>query len=293
MVVDSLQDATAAQALALPEAKTIGPLHRRPARIIVVLPAFNEERNLGALLDKIETQLNEARLPFHIVIVDDGSTDRTPAIIRVFAEQLPLTALRHSANFGLGRTIADGLRIAADMAGDDDVVISMDADETHPPGLMPRMLQCIREGRDVVIASRFQRGSRICGLSLARRLTGSAASLLARILFPTPGVRDFTCGYRAYSSKALHLAFREYGPELIDQTGFQCMIDILLKMRRLPLVFGEVPMVLRYDLKKGPSKLPAAATIRATLRLFMKRRFGLRPGALSAGQRSGSVATYK
>lgn len=244
------------------------------SRIILVLPAFNEERNLGSLLDKIEKQLNEARLPFHVIVVDDGSTDRTPTIIRQFGDRVPITSLRHPVNLGLGRTIADGLRAAADIAGDDDVVISMDADETHPPGLMPRMFRAIREGHDVVIASRYQPGSRICGLSARRRLTSLAASLVARIAFPTSGVRDFTCGYRAYSGKALRLAYREYGTSLADQRGFQCMIDILLKMRLLPLVFGEVPLVLRYDLKKGPSKLPTTATIKSTLILFLKRRLG-------------------
>jgi dolichol-phosphate mannosyltransferase len=244
-------------------------------RIIVVLPAFNEEQNLGPLLEKIDSQLSEANLPFHIIVVDDGSTDRTPSIIRSFGERIPVTSLRHPVNLGLGRTIIDGLRAAGDIAGDEDVVISMDADETHPPGLMPRMFRAIREGHDVVIASRYRQGSRVCGLSAGRRLTSMAASIVARVAFPTPGVRDFTCGYRAYSGKALRLAFREYGNSLVDQPGFPCMIDILLKMRRLPLVFGEVPMVLRYDFKKGPSKLPRVATIKSTLLLLLRSRLGL------------------
>jgi dolichol-phosphate mannosyltransferase len=243
-------------------------------RIIVVLPAFNEEQNLGPLLEKIDHQLREASLPFQIIIVDDGSTDQTPRIIQLFGERIPISPIRHRVNLGLGQTIADGLRAASDIAGDDDVVISMDADETHSSGLIPRMFRAIREGHDVVIASRYRQGSRVCGLSAKRRFASLVASWITRIVFPTPGVRDFTCGYRAYSGKALRLAFHEYGASLVDQSGFQCMMDILLKMRRLPLVFGEVPMVLRYDFKKGPSKLPLVATIKSTLLLLLKRRLG-------------------
>jgi len=60
----------------------------------------------------------------------------------------------------------------------------------------------------------------------------------------------------------------------VDQDGFQCMVDILLKLRKLPLIFGEVPLILRYDLKRGPSKMRLARTSVNTLRLLWKRRTG-------------------
>jgi dolichol-phosphate mannosyltransferase len=160
-----------------------------------------------------------------------------------------------------------------DMSADNDIVITMDADETHSPGLMISMVRKILEGHDVVVASRYQPGSRILGLTLDRILISRIGSLLIRVVFPTPGVRDFTCGYRAYRAAALKLARRHYGDSFVDQRGFQCVIDILLKMRRLPLIFGEVPMILRYDLKLGSSKMRLMKTTLDTLRLLFNRRF--------------------
>jgi dolichol-phosphate mannosyltransferase len=94
-----------------------------------------------------------------------------------------------------------------------------------------------------------------------------------RIVFPTPGVSDYTCGYRAYRAEALQQAYARFGSGLVNQDGFQCMVDVLLKLRTMPLIFGEVPMILRYDLKRGQSKMRIAQTTVKTLRLLWLRRF--------------------
>ncbi len=249
----------------------------RASRVLVVLPAYNEEANIGNLLRRIFESLTDENLGFSVIVVDDGSSDRTQHILAEYGREFPLIVHRHEQNQGLGATIRDGLREAAALAGARDIIITMDADESHTPGLMIRMIRMIREGYDVVIASRYQSGSRIYGLGAGRRLISRAASLLMRVVFPTPGVSDFTCGYRAYRAEALQQAYREYGESLVDQDGFQCMVDILLKLRRLPLIFGEVPLILRYDLKRGNSKMRIARTTIKTLRLLWRRRFGVRP----------------
>jgi dolichol-phosphate mannosyltransferase len=163
---------------------------------------------------------------------------------------------------------------ASKSASDDDIVVTMDADETHTPGLILSMVRMIREGHDVVVASRYQRGSRVYGLGAHRILISWAASLLLRLLFPIRGIRDYTCGYRAYRGAAFKYAINEYGNDFVDQDGFHCMVDILLKLRSLPLVFGEVPLILRYDRKKGASKMRLLRTSIYTLRLLCIRRLG-------------------
>lgn len=250
------------------------PRHRA-SRIIVVLPAYNEEANIGNLLRRIFECLTDEDIGFSIIVVNDGSSDRTRQILEEYREEFPLIVHHHEENQGLGATIRDGLRQAADIASDRDIVITMDADESHMPGLMVRMIRMIREGFDVVIASRYQPGSRIYGLTLRRRVISRMGSLLMRILFPTPGVSDYTCGYRAYRAEALKQAYAQYGDSLVNQDGFQCMVDILLKLRKLPLIFGEVPLILRYDLKRGPSKMHLVKTSVSTLRLLWTRRLGL------------------
>lgn len=252
---------------------TPSPALRR-SQIIVVLPAYNEEANIASLLRRIFEALGDEQLGFSVIVVNDGSSDRTEHILADMAQELPLIVQHHERNQGLGATLRDGLREAADRAGDRDIIITMDADESHTPGLMLRMVRMIREGYDVVIASRYQPGSRIYGLALHRRIVSRLASWLMRIVFPTPGVSDYTCGYRAYRAEALKQAYAQYGDELVNQSGFQCMVDVLLKLRRLPLIFGEVPMILRYDLKRGSSKMRIFKTAAGTLRLLWLRRLG-------------------
>jgi dolichol-phosphate mannosyltransferase len=246
-------------------------------RIIVALPAYNEALNIGALLDNFES-IFALNLGFGFerlyVIVDDGSADQTQNILREYAEKIPLKVLVHERNQGLGPTIRDALSKAADEALPGDIIITMDADNTHSPGLMPSMVQKILEGHDIVIASRFRKGARVIGLHWLRKCMSIGASLMMRTIFPMKEVKDYTCGFRAYRAELLRKAFKEYGESFIDQKGFQCMSDILIKLRRFNPIASEVPMILRYDLKRGSSSMNVGRTVVQTLRLVLIRRFG-------------------
>jgi len=253
------------------------PVRRREVKgtkLFIVLPAYNEEENIGALLEAIDNVLQDQNLEYQAIVVDDGSRDHTLKILEEYQEQVPVTICRHKLNQGLGATIRDGLLIASRLAADNDVVITMDADQTHSPGLIFRMVQMVNEGHDVVIASRYRHGARVFGVSLFRRCLSYGASMLLRIVFPTNGVRDYTCGYRAYRGNVLRRAITVYGDRFVEASGFQCMMDILLKFRELDVIFGEVPMVLRYDLKRGESKMRIFRTIRHSLTLLVRSRLG-------------------
>jgi dolichol-phosphate mannosyltransferase len=247
----------------------------RGPKVHVVLPAYNEAAGIGTLVASLEAALSQARFRYGLVAVNDGSTDGTLDVLeQCRRSNKSLSIVNHERNAGLGATIRDGLFAAAEKADDDDVIVTMDADDTHAPALMLRMIALIREGFDVVIASRYQPGARVVGVSLVRRMLSSGASTLLRLLFPTTGIRDYTCGYRAYRASVLKRAIAQHGQAFVDQDGFQCMVDILLKLRNQRCVFGEVPIVLRYDRKQGESKMKVARTVFATLRLVAARRFG-------------------
>jgi dolichol-phosphate mannosyltransferase len=237
--------------------------------IWVVLPAFNEAAGLPALLDRIDEAMAEEGLTYRVVVVDDGSTDETHEVAMEAAGRLPVTVSRHETNQGLGATVRDGILHVCREGKDRDILVTLDADNTHTPGLIARMVRMIREGHHVVIASRYRPGARVRGVSFLRRILSTGASLLMRILFPTRGVRDYTCGFRAYDLGVLQRVVAR-GPEtFFDQDGFQVMVDILLKLRReTDLVFGEVPLILRYDVKEGESKMEIGATVRKTLRVI-------------------------
>lgn len=249
---------------------TDSPAQKR--KVWVVLPAFNEEKDLGHLFERIDQALGEVELPFELIIVDDGSTDGTLEVVHHWARTMPIRSLVHEVNRGLGATIRDGLKAASDLADPRDVIVTLDADNSHTPELMLHMVRLVREGNDVVIASRFRSGSRVRGVPLHRRVLSRMAGILLKIVFPIQGVRDYTCGYRAYRAAVLQ-EVTSNDPDFFDQGGFQVMVDILLKLRRnKKLVFGEAPLILRYDHKTGASKMDIGGTISATLRLMFRRR---------------------
>jgi len=247
----------------------------RPLRTVrIVLPAYNEAENLPSLLAGVTEAMEDNLLPYQVIVVDDGSTDRTAAIAKQHGDRSPIRVVQHAANLGLGAAIRDGLQEALQLSNERDVIVTMDADDTHTPGLIVRMVRMLGEGYDVVIASRYQPESRVYGVPWSRRVMSGGASLLMRILFPIRGVRDFTCGYRAYRAAVLREAVAQYGGNFVNQEGFQCMVDILLKLRRMDLIFGEVPMLLRYDRKEGQSKMRVWRTATNTLGLLVRRKFG-------------------
>ncbi len=242
--------------------------------ILIVLPAFNEGKNIGDLLDQIRENLDlETQIHYRIFLVDDGSEDNTLSVAQEKAKIMPITIIEHKINQGLGATIRDGLYEAVNYSKPKDIIVTMDADATHNPGLILRLTRMIVEGYDIVIASRFQPGARVIGLVWHRRMLSVMASIVFRIMYPIKGVKDYTCGYRAFRADILKTAIEEYGDKFVDEDGFQCLVDILLKLRSRKLMFGETPFILRYDQKKGLSKMNVGRTIRNTLILLVKRKF--------------------
>jgi dolichol-phosphate mannosyltransferase len=242
--------------------------------VIITLPAFNEEHTLPVLLERTREAMAENDIEYRVIVVNDGSTDGTAAVVDRLATDMPITRIDHPTNRGLGETIRTGLMTALDGASDRDIIVTMDSDNTHTPGLIAALVRGIREGNDVVIASRFRPGSHIKGVPISRRALSRVGSTLFRVAFPTHGVRDFTSGYRAYRAGVVKEAFETYGGEFVAESGFSCMVDILLKLRKLDAIMSEVPLILRYDLKFGVSKMEVYRTAIDSLKLLVRRRLG-------------------
>lgn len=245
--------------------------------IVIALPAYNEEIALPLLLERIAA-LSEQHFnhQVRVIVVDDGSADRTAEVTRAFAAQSALSVelAPHDVNRGLGEAIKTGLRAALAVAGPNDIIVTMDSDDTHLPGLIPRMAQLIEEGNDVVIASRYQRGARMIGIPWYRQMLSGGLSVLFQLAYPIPGARDYSCGYRAYRPAQLQAGFARWSDQFVSEAGFACMVDILMKLHMLGAIVTEVPMVLRYDRKPGATKMPVRKTIVQTFALLLRRRFG-------------------
>lgn len=237
-----------------------------------VLPAYNEAASIRDLLDRIAAVCRASSLAFDVLVVDDGSADDTGALARSSADMLPVRVLRNDPNGGLGFTIRRGLRSALERASDEDIIVTLDADLTQDPSFVPAMLETLdRTGADVVIASRYRRGSAVEGLSPLRHLLSYGASALVTLVRPIHGVRDYSCGFRLYRARVLRWGFATYGDGFVSENGFACMLEIAERLRG-HAAFAETPFVLRYDAKRKGSEIKIWPTIGAYLRVL--RRVG-------------------
>jgi dolichol-phosphate mannosyltransferase len=238
----------------------------------LVLPAYNEVESLPPMLRRLRDMTAGWDGSVRIWVVDDGSSDGTADVAHHGPEGLDVTVVSHPRNLGLGQAVHSGLRAAAAAAHGDDVVVVMDADDTHDVGLIPLLHQALTDGADIAIASRFVRGGNDSTAPPFRRLLSRGAAVLFRLALPLDGVRDFTSGYRAYRVSLLQRAVSHYGERLIEEQGFACMVELLLKLRHCRPVVVEVPLVLRYDRKQSASKLRLGRTVVQYLELLIRDR---------------------
>ena len=243
----------------------------------VVLPAFNEEDSLPPLLERLAAVSEEWGRPLRVWVVDDGSTDATREIARRGHPGLAVALVVHPRNLGLGQTVHTGLRAVMVEASDEDSVVVMDADDTHDVRLIPELDRQLANGADIAIASRFVDGGSDVTAPVFRRALSRGAAFAFRIALPVYGVHDFTSSYRAYRVSLLRRATAHYGERLIEEQGFASMVELLLKLRYCQPRMSEVPLVLRYDRKGGPSKLKLARTIRQYLTLLLRDRIAPPP----------------
>ena len=253
--------------------------------IYYILPAYNEELNILNLLNNFNNFFHIEGEDFKskVVIIDDGSKDNTKSILinlkkdnKIFDKELnfELINIFHEKNKGLGEALKSGITYCLKEGNADDIIVTMDCDNSHTVELSKEMINKIREGDDVVIASRYKIGSYSKGLDVYRKLLSYIGCMLFKIIFPINNVKDYTCGYRAFNLEKFKKAF-EANDNFFSEKGFTVSVDIILKLRKSDklIKMNEVPMVLRYDLKKGESKMSIFKTIFQTLFLLFRRKF--------------------
>jgi len=253
----------------------IGIAERPSPRVHIVLPAFNEEGSLGRLLARIA--LLADRQPLDVRVIDDGSSDRTVEVANGGPEHLDVRVVSHSVNRGLGQAVQTGLRTVLSDAHDDDVLVIMDADDTHDPELIPAMVRAIDDGADIAICSRFTPGGDDTTAPPFRRILSRGAALTFERVVKIDGVHDFTSGYRAYRVSLLRRAVGHYGERLVEEQGFACMVELLMKLRHCNPQIAEIPLVLQYDRKQGASKLKLGKTMKQYLKLVVRENVSPAP----------------
>ncbi len=230
--------------------------------IWIFLPAYNEEASLVKLLPKIKEKLESKAQPYHIVVVNDGSVDRTQLILEEQSKTLPLTIISHPINRGLGETERDGFEHIARHCDNGDVVVRLDCDDTHEPDYIFDLSKKLEEGFDVVNTSRFRPGGGQMGVSAYRATISRIANVFTWLVFQISGVRDYSCGYRAYKAQVVKDAVDVFGNNFIQLRGlgFTSTLEMIVKLHLLGCRFAEVPFILRYDQKQSDSKMVSSIT---------------------------------
>jgi dolichol-phosphate mannosyltransferase len=212
--------------------------------VLIVVPTYNERDNLAELVEAVHASVPGA----HLLVVDDASPDGTGALGDSIAAADPRVAVIHRpGKLGLGTAYVDGFRHA--LRHGYEAIFEMDADFSHDPAYIPRFLEALAAGADLVLGSRNVPGGGVEGWGLDRHLLSKGGSLYARTILGVP-VRDLTTGFKAYTRRALEVI----DPETIRSNGYSFQIETTYRALRKGLRVVEVPIVF-VDRRAGRSKM--------------------------------------
>lgn len=213
-------------------------------RPLVVLPTYNERENVAAIVRAVVNQRPE----LEVLVVDDNSPDGTGVI----ADDLALTeprihVLHRPTKDGLGRAYLAGFDWA--LARDHDPIFEMDADFSHDPAYLPRFLEAVAGGADLVLGSRYVEGGGTVNWGLLRRAVSRGGSLYARTILGLP-IRDLTGGFKCFRRAVL--AGLDLGT--VQSSGYAFQIELTYRALRRGFRVVEIPIVFE-DRRVGHSKM--------------------------------------
>lgn len=238
-------------------------------RVIFVVLACNEERNIGHLLHGL-SRLDHNPHSSQVIVVNDGSQDRTRDIAVSWGHSLQIEVIDHPINLGVGQGFRTGFVAALQHAGPDDIIVTMEADNTCDLTILRQMLQQVETGSDVSLASCYAPGGAVLRTTPSRLILSKAANLMVRRLLRASEVHTYSSFYRAYRASALRRAMERYGERFIEEPGFVCMVEVLVKLHRLGLRITEVPMILDGGQRTGGSKMRIMRTIFCYVRFILR-----------------------
>jgi dolichol-phosphate mannosyltransferase len=224
-------------------------------QILVVIPTYNEVDNLESIVERLRAAVPEA----HALVVDDGSPDGTGELAdRLAAEDDHLHVLHRTEKAGLGAAYVAGFRSA--LADGYDVLVEMDADGSHAPEELPRLLAALHDA-DLVLGSRYVTGGEVRNWPRSRQAISRVGNVYARTLLRFP-MQDATGGFRAFRRVVLETLKLD---EVASQ-GYCFQIDLAWKTWREGFRVVEVPITFT-ERQRGQSKMSRAIVTEALWRV--------------------------
>lgn len=232
---------------------------------LIIIPTFNESENISQLLLSIDASLPGC----HILIIDDNSPDMTAKIIEDLqkndkhTERLHL--IKRAGKLGLGTAYLAGFKWA--LSRDYEFIFEMDADFSHNPTYLPKLLNTAKDGADLVIGSRYAKAGGIENWPLHRRLISQLGSIYARTWLQIP-VKDVTGGFKCFRRRTL----QALPLESVKANGylFQIEITYLALLKKLNVV--EVPIIFRERIA-GKSKMSSKIALEAIFNIPKLSRY--------------------
>ena len=246
------------------------PLARSQANVFVI-PAYNEEANLPRLF--VDLEARPALFPpgSRIIIVDDGSKDRTAPLVENYAGDLPLELLKLGENQGPGAAFRAGFAAALEHCDDDAFVVTLEADTTSDLDALPKMLERAAAGAELVLASWTMQN-----VSRRRRFLSAAAGFVVRHALGVDA-KTVSSFFRVYRARTLRTAMKRYGDGFVRERGFACKAEILANIARLGAKIEEVQVDLDWSKREGDSKMPVVRTMVAYWRMLARQSFVKQP----------------
>ena len=202
----------------------------------VVIPAYNEERRIGASLREVLAYLERQAYRSEVIVVDDGSTDGTAGVVEAFARDHPQARVLRAPHRGKGHAVKTGM-----LAARGEYRFLCDADLSMPVAEIGKFLPPALAGYNIAIGSREGAGARRIGEPVARHLVGRAFNGFVRAL-AVPGIRDTQCGFKCFRAEAAQALF-----PLQRLDGFAFDVELLFLARRRGMRVVEVPIEWRYQ----------------------------------------------
>ncbi len=240
--------------------------------ILFVVPAFNEEQNIGRLIEETDVFAKRESLDYRLIVVDDGSTDKTREIVEDKMRSFPCLSVSYKSNQGVGEAFRQGLHKALGLAREGDTIVTKEADRTSDLGILKKLLAKIDSGADVALASCYAEGGAVEGTTWYRLMYSRVANLIIYVCFNIKGIHTYSSFYRAYKPQALRRILTKYG-DFYQEKGFACVIELLIRLSRLRMKIEEVPMTLQANLRVGQSKMKIMNTIFGYLRVIARNVF--------------------
>ncbi len=241
-------------------------------RVVIVMPTYNERQNLEIIAGRIREAVPDAC----VLVVDDNSPDGTGDLADKLAEADPRVQVLHrTEKAGLGRAYVAGFTWALDRGY--DLIVEMDADGSHRPEDLPRLL-ATSAAADAVIGSRYVPGGTVVNWPVSRKILSAGANIYTRAMLGIR-VKDATGGFRVYRAATL----REIDLNGIQSAGYCFQIDMTLRVLQAGLTITEVPITF-IERERGTSKMSRTVILESFVRVA---RWGI--GARLHGHSAASV----